>query len=121
MKIVSTKSLRVTTLSGGAIVFEAGVPITVSDEIGLVAIQMGAKEVRKPASVVEDLPEEVVVVVAEEPNDDLVQALEKMMDEGKPDNFKADGSPKAAAVNKAMGESIDSDTRDAAWEAVLNS
>jgi hypothetical protein len=43
------------------------------------------------------------------------------MDEGSPDNFKSDGSPKAAAVNKAMGKSIDSDARDAAWEAVLNS
>jgi hypothetical protein len=59
--------------------------------------------------------------VVSEVSDDLVQALEKMMDEGNPDNFKSDGSPKAAAVNKAMGESIDSDARDAAWEAVLNS
>jgi hypothetical protein len=119
MKIVSRESLRVTTLSGGAIVFEAGVPITVGDEVGLVAIQMGAKEVREGEAKSE--PEEVVVETSEEPSDDLVSVLEKMMDEGEPDNFKADGSPKAAAVNKAMGKSIDSDARDAAWEAVLNS
>jgi hypothetical protein len=118
MKILSTESLRVTTLSGGAIVFEAGVPITVGDEVGLVAIQMGAKEVREGEAKSEP---EVVVAANEEPSDDLVEVLEKMMDEGDPDNFKADGSPKAAAVNKAMGKSIGSDARDAAWESVLNS
>ena len=120
MKIVSSESLRVTTLSGAAIVFEAGVETEVSPEVGLVAIQMGAKEVRRKEQAVKEVPEEAVVVVSEV-SDDLVQALEKMMDEGSPDNFKSDGSPKAAAVNKAMGKSIDSDARDAAWEAVLNS
>lgn len=119
MKIVSTESLRVTTLGGAAIAFEAGVPITVSDEIGLIAIQMGAKEVREGGAKSE--PEEVVVETSEEPSDDIVLVLEKMMDEGDPDNFKADGSPKAAAVNKAMGKSIGSDAREAAWESVLNS
>ena len=44
MKIVSSKSLRVTTMGGTAVLFEAGVPREMSEEIGLLAIQMGAKE-----------------------------------------------------------------------------
>ena len=118
MKIVSSESLRVTTLSGAAIVFEAGVETEISSEVGLVALQMGAKEVKEGKT--ESEPE-VVVEATDEPSDDLVQVLEKMMDEGDPDNFKADGTPKAAAVNKAMGKTVDSDARDAAWESVLNS
>ena len=38
-----------------------------------------------------------------------------------PKNFKADGYPKAAAVNRAMGKTIDTDAREAAWESILNS
>ncbi|MDG1858900.1 MAG: hypothetical protein P8I94_07350 [Emcibacteraceae bacterium] len=119
MKIVSAESLRVTTLSGAAIVFEAGAQTEVSDEVGLVALQMGAKEVKEGKA--ESEPEVVIEETSEEPSDDLVQVLEKMMDEGNPENFKADGSPKAAAVNKAMGKTVDADARDAAWESVLNS
>ena len=47
--------------------------------------------------------------------------LEKMMDEGDPKNFKTDGYPKAAAVNKALGRTVDTDAREAAWESILNS
>jgi hypothetical protein len=43
------------------------------------------------------------------------------MDEGDPKKFKADGYPKAAVVNKVMGKTIDTDTREAAWESILNS
>jgi hypothetical protein len=43
------------------------------------------------------------------------------MDEGDPKNFKTNGHPKAAVVNKAMGETIGTDEREAAWESILNS
>lgn len=45
MRIVSDKDLRVAMLSGAVVVFEAGVAREISEEIGLVALQMGAKEV----------------------------------------------------------------------------
>jgi hypothetical protein len=124
MKIVSSQDLRVTTLGGTAVLFQAGVPREIADEVGLLAIQMGAKEYNdkyveeEKAEVVEF--EEVAIETAQ-PNEDLVTCLEKMMDEGDPKNFKADGYPKAAAVNKAMGKTIDSDAREAAWESILNS
>jgi|TARA_B110000967_G_scaffold162990_1_gene169723 hypothetical protein len=131
MKIVSSESLRVTTLGGTAVLFEAGIPRDIADEIGLLAIQMGAKEyniknVKEVEAEVADF-EEVIDTAIDEVfevktmDTNLVTTLEKMMDEGDPKNFKADGYPKAAVVNKAMGETIDSDAREAAWESILNS
>ena len=124
MKIVSSEALRVATLSGAVILFEAGVPREVAEEIGLIAVQMGAKELRdghvEKVEVAEAVIEEVVEISIQ-PDADLVTVLEKMMDEGDPKNFKADGYPKAAAVNKAMGRTIDTDSREAAWESILNS
>ena len=43
MKVVSEADLRVALLSGAVVLFEAGVEREVSDEIGSVALQMGAK------------------------------------------------------------------------------
>jgi len=123
MKIVSENELRVTTMAGAAIVFQAGEPITVADEIGLLAIQMGAKEYNKKyveeANAEEAVFDEVLEVKTIDAN--LVTMLEKMLDEGDPKNFKADGYPKAAAVNKEMGVTVDTDEREAAWESILNS
>jgi len=125
MKIVSSEPLRVTTLGGTAVLFEAGVPREIAEEIGLLAIQMGAKEYNdkyveeESAEIVEF--EEVVVPEQVQPDEDLVTCLEKMMDEGDPKNFKTDGYPKAAAVNKALGRTVDTDAREAAWESILNS
>ena len=45
MKVVSEADLRVALLSGAVVLFEAGVEREVSDEIGSVALQMGAKNV----------------------------------------------------------------------------
>ena len=124
MKIVSSEELRVATLSGAVVLFEAGVPREVADEIGHIAVQMGAKELRdghvEKVEVEETVVEEVVGI-STQPDADLVTVLEKMMDEGDPKNFKADGYPKAAAVNKAMGKTIDTDSRETAWESILNS
>ena len=124
MKIVSSEPLRVATLGGTVVLFEAGVPREIADEVGLLAIQMGAKEynakyVEEEAAEVAEFEEVLEVQTAVQPDADLVTCLEKMMDEGDPKNFKADGYPKAAAVNKAMGTTIDSDAREAAWNQYL--
>lgn len=129
MKIVSKEPLRVTTLGGTAVLFEAGVPREISAEIGLIAIQMGAKEYDEKKieeSEAEDAVfEKIEEVAPQKPSvpvdDELVTFLEKMMDEGDPSNFKTDGYPKAAAVNKALGRTVDTDAREVAWESILNS
>lgn len=125
MKIVSETALRVATLSGAVVLFEAGVPRDVSDSIGHVALTLGAKEYKKKEAgkvISEEVSvEEVVQDPTQEPSTLLVTVLEKMIDEGDPTNFKADGYPKASAVNKVMGETVGTDQREAAWESILNS
>jgi hypothetical protein len=124
MKIVSSEALRVCTTGGTVVLFEPGVPRTIADEIGLLAIQMGAKEYNDKYVEEQNAEEAVfeeVVEAAPEVTSDLVTLLEKMMDEGDPKNFKADGYPKAAAVNKAIGRTVTTDEREAAWESILNS
>lgn len=125
MKIVSSEPLRVATLGGTAVLFEPGVPREVGAKIGLLAIQAGAKEYNDKYVEVEEAEiaefEEVVEVEATTLDADLVTALEKMMDDGDPKNFKTDGYPKAAAVNKAVGRTVTTDEREAAWESILNS
>lgn len=126
MKIVTSEPLRVTTLGGTAVLFEAGVPREIADEIGLLAIQMGAKEyndkvVEEETAEVVEFEEEITVQEPAQLDEELVTCLEKMMDEGDPKNFKTDGYPKAAAVNKALGRTVDTDAREAAWESILNS
>jgi len=119
MKIISDKPLRVATLGGTAVLFEAGVAREIADEIGLLAIQMGAKEVSaktpKEAPVEESLPQET-----EEGNDDLVQVLKNLIEEANPSSFKNDGTPKANIVNKILGRTVRSEERESAWEIALN-
>ena len=124
MKIVSDKDLFITTLGGTAVRFEAGVPREIAEEIGLLAIQQGAVEVGTKApkeEAVIEVEEETVVQESVQLDEELVTCLEKMMDEGDPTNFKTDGYPKAAAVNKALGRTVNTDAREAAWESILNS
>lgn len=126
MKVISDKQIRVATLSGAVVLFQAGVEREVADEIGLLALQMGAKEAtsaKDQVAAVADEPEVVVEAAPEEPAEldpELVGIMESLMDEGDPENFKADGTPKAAAVNKAAGRTVSTSEREAAWQEALN-
>lgn len=86
---------------------------------------MGAKEYNDKYVEIEEAEiadfEEVVEVEAPSLDADLVTALEKLMDEGDPKNFKQDGYPKAAVVNKIAGRTVGTDEREAAWDSILNS
>ena len=62
-------------------------------------------------------PEPEPEVVEEDP---LVVALEGLIEEGNPENFKKDGTPKAAVVNKLAGKAVTTEERDAAWQTALN-
>lgn len=132
MKIISDEPLRVTTLGGSAVLFEPGVPRELSEEIGLIAIQMGAREITSDGDESAEVKAEAEITppeqndASEEPvpdpiADELRKALLGLMEDGNPQNFNADGVPKAAVVNKIMGKTIDGDTRKAAWESILNS
>ena len=137
MKVISDKEVRVATLGGAVVLFAAGVEREVSEEIGLLAMQMGAKEVSgtsmeeevvvtadEPEMVIEEAPEkaapEEVSAESAEPDPDLVAVMESLMSEGDPENFKADGTPKASAVNKAAGRTVSTLEREIAWQEALN-
>jgi len=125
MKVISDQDLRVATLTGAVVLFKAGVEREVSDEIGLVAIQSGAKQVGDSAPTAEVVVEETVTVTVEEPavepSADLIDAMNALIEQANPDDFKADGSPKATAVNRVAGRTVQQDEREQAWEQALNS
>jgi hypothetical protein len=125
MKIISSEDLRVTTLGGSAVLFQAGVPRDIAEEIGLLAIQMGAKEYNDKY-VEEETAEEADfedIPPVQEPvqDEELVEVLQKLIEEADPNSFKTDGTPKAAVVNKMLGRTVRTDEREAAWELALNS
>ena len=55
-----------------------------------------------------------------EEEDPLVVALEGLIEEGDPENFKKDGTPKSAVINKLAGRAVTTEERDAAWQTALN-
>mgnify|MGYP007047355590 FL=1 len=118
-------------MGGTAVLFEAGVPREIAEEIGLLAIQMGAKEyndkyveeekaeIAEFEEVIDTVIDEVFEVKTIDTN--LVTTLEKLIEEADPNSFKTDGTPKAAVVNKMLGRTVRTDEREAAWELALNS
>lgn len=134
MKVIAKEDIRVATLSGGIFVLTANEPVECADEIGLIAMQMGAKLVSesKTDEVVNEQPAEEVVegratYYGEEaknediPPAELIAVMEALIQGGDPVNFKSDGSPKANVVNKAAGRTVSTSEREAAWEEALNS
>jgi hypothetical protein len=122
MKVVCDKDLRVSTLSGAVVLFKAGEPREVSDTIGSIAMTMGAKQIneRQP-----EPPKHIGVALTEEvdtsEDETLIEVMEKLVDKGDPEDFKSDGTPKAAAVNRVAGRTVRTEEREKSWEAFLNS
>lgn len=127
MKVISDKDLRVATLSGAVVLFKAGEERTISNSIGAIALQMGARQVGNsrveiPKPVVDE-PEIIVEAFPDEEtgvDQDLVAVLQKLIELGNPEDFKPDGTPKATVVNKAIGRTVRTDEREQAWELALN-
>ena len=131
MKVVSTeKDMRVASMKGHAIILKANEPKEIREDLGLIALEQGAKLVSdKPKEVIEEVTEvadeepEIVIESAESEDDgfeELVAVMKGLIDEGDPDNFKTDGTPKSAVVNKLSGSTITTEQREAAWEEALN-
>ena len=131
MKVVSTeKDMRVASMKGHAIILKANEPKDIREDLGLIALEQGAKLVSdEPKEVIEEVTEvadeepEIVIESAEPENDgfeELVAVMKGLIETGDPDNFKTDGTPKAAVVNKLSGSTITTEQREAAWEEALN-
>lgn len=113
MKVVSEKELRIALLNGVVIMLYPGIEKEVSDEVGIAAMGMGAKQVGT----------DPVKVTLPEPTEEegLVKKLVALMTEGNPTDFKKDGTPKAAVVTALAGRPVSTEEREAAWEAALRS
>ena len=115
MKIISKEPLRVATLPGAAALFEAGVARDVGDEIGRIALTMGADMVTDATKV------EAASEPEAEDQKPLVEVMEEIINAANPDDFKANGTPKAAVVNKHAGRTVSTTEREEAWAQALNS
>tara|TARA_A100001388_G_scaffold83240_2_gene60039 strand:- start:1103 stop:1549 length:447 start_codon:yes stop_codon:yes gene_type:complete len=147
MKIISDKNLRVATTWGAVVVLEAGKERELSEEIGLLALQQGAKEVGAKSKKESVKIEETTLVsirarnedghfIADDPSTpdvdeafvevavgdvtEVVVAIEKLVSDGDPANFKKNGEPKAAAINSAVGRTVAPEERTKAWDQVIN-
>ena len=123
MKIISDKDLAV-YVGGAGKVLKAGEPREVSEVVGLAALQLGARKYDETSVTPQEIEaaefEEVVEETTEEFDPALMECLANLIEQGNPEDFKVDGTPKAAIVNKAVGRTVRSDEREAAWEAALN-
>ena len=129
MKIISDTEIRVATDWGAIVMFYAGVEKEVSEEIGILALQLGAKEATGKAeapaaapvdAVEETAVEEKVEVSLESLLDRVVKICSDLIDEGNPDDFNLDGSPKAKIINDKAGEKVPAEIREQAWTLALN-
>ena len=118
--------MYVSTTWGASIRLYAGEPKEVGDDIGYVAIQQGATEVKGNESTAEEVKlEEAIEAVVVEVNDNrdreekLKAALEQILDEGSPSDFTSDGLPKQAVIKGVFGEQISSDERDEVWADII--
>jgi hypothetical protein len=122
MKVVCDEDLRVATLSGAVVLFKAGEPREVSDTIGSIAMTMGAKQINEQQP---EPPKHIEVALTEEvdtsEDETLIEVMEKLVEKGDPEDFKSDGTPKAAAVNRVAGRTVRTEEREKSWEAFLNS
>ena len=114
MKVVSDTELRVALLNGIIIILGANEVKEVPEEVGVAALAMGAKQVLD-----EDSKEEAVVVEEPSEEDELVAKLVALMEEGDPDNFKKDGTPRAPVVSALAGRSVSTEERETLWEIAL--
>lgn len=125
MRVIADKPIRVTALSGVVITLQPNVERTVSDEIGILLLQEGATQIGKEESATSvAAPAAAEEAVAEAPladdGSDILEAIANLVEVGDPNDFKADGTPKAAALNKVVGRSTTVAEREAAWSEFLN-
>ena len=129
MKIISNEDMYVSTTWGAAIRLYAGEPKEVGDDIGYVALQQGAKEVKdvgeipkNPSLIVseeETIEDAIVIEVDEDKGGKLEFAMKQILENGDPKDFTTDGLPKQSAIKAIFGEQVNSDEREEAWAKVI--
>ena len=116
VELVSSKDLSISLLDA-RVRFNAHEPRKVNEKYVEELLSTGLINYVHDAPPPPPEPEPEPEVVEEDP---LVVALEGLIEEGDPENFKKDGTPKAAVVNKLAGKAVTTEERDTAWQVALN-
>jgi len=131
MKIVSDSDMYVSTTWGASIRLYAGEPKKLGDDISLIALQQGAREVKEEVSVSksptilvseeEEVEDAIVIDINDnrDREDKLKAALQQILDENSPSDFTTDGMPKQSVIKGVFGEQISSDERDEIWAEII--
>ena len=69
---------------------------------------------------VEEVEVEVIQQPESEYNEDLLAAIDMLVSESEKYDFTADGTPKASALKRLLGYSVNNEERDRHWQYFLN-
>lgn len=121
MKVVHTSDLRIATLTGHIVSLKANVPRNVPDAIGVMALGQGAKQVLEDGETALEVDpldglNSGVYAPPETRHQRLVKIMQGLITTGDVSNFRQDGQPKSAVLNRLFGESVLEDERTIAWE-----
>ncbi len=140
MKIIADQDMYISSTWGASIRLYAGETKEVGEDLGLLALQEGARRVEdnetskeafaEKVGVITDVEvieiqdaeviEEVEETVFEEDREEkLKAAMEQILDGGDPKDFTSEGLPKQSVIKAVFGEQISSDERDEIWAEII--
>lgn len=126
MIVVHPTGVRIATLSGSSFVLEPGVERDLPDHLGVLALGKGARLVEASQPVEQEATAPVVIptvevahqpadVVVETDHQKLVKIMKDIISRGQRDEFRGDGMPKTALLNRLAGRALTEEEREAAW------
>jgi|TARA_R110000823_G_scaffold238382_2_gene363716 hypothetical protein len=129
MKVIAHEDMYISSTWGASIRLYADQEKEVGDDMGLLALQAGARRVedsplRNPSLIAreEEKVEEAEIVVEVEDNsrsEKLEAAIQQIIDNGDPKDFTTDGMPKQSVIKKVFGEQVTSEERDETWAKLI--
>jgi phosphotransferase system HPr-like phosphotransfer protein len=126
MKVIADQDMYISTTWGASIRLYAGEAKELGDDIGLLALQEGAKRVDEPIlnnpSLIaeqQEVEEAITVIVEGEREEKLVEAMKQILENGSPEDFTSDGLPKQSAIKAIFGEQVGADEREETWAEII--
>jgi hypothetical protein len=124
--------MYISTTWGASIRLVAGEVKELGDDIGLLALQEGAKRVEEEgvvsmspsiiASETELNDEKEItdaIVINDDREEKLTEAMRQILDNGSPEDFTSDGLPKQSAIKAIFGEQINAEEREETWAKII--
>lgn len=123
MKVIADQDMYISTTWGASIRLYAGEEKEVGDDIGLLALQEGAKRVDEPIlnnpSLIAEQEEVEEAVIVEDRAEKLTETMKQILENGNPEDFTSDGLPKQSAIKAIFGEQVNAEEREETWAEVI--